>query len=130
MKKIDFTNKKQLLTESWLAAFGHWNKKFLQYMYGKDVNMTAELGAHKMLGNLINEDEDEEGQKLKFIIRGEQQDVEAYAKAIVAEKEYLDVFVVKGADHPHSQKIKEKLDQAVDHFEQVTGITWPFKDEE
>ena len=99
-------------------------------MYGKDVNMTAELGAHKMLGNLINEDEDEEGQKLKFIIRGEQQDVEAYAKAIVAEKEYLDVFVAKGADHPHSQKIKEKLDQAVDHFEQVTGITWPFKDEE
>ena len=129
MKKIDFTKKRQLLTESWLASFGHWNKKFLQYMYGKDVNMTAELGAHKMLGNLINEDEEEE-QKLKFIIRGEQQDVVAYAKAIMAEKEYLDTFVARGEDHPHSQKIKEKLDQAVADFEQVTGITWPFKDEE
>ena len=129
MKNIDFTEKKQLLTESWLAWFGEWNKEFLKYMYGKDVNMTAELGAHKMLGNLIKEEGDEEGPKLKFIIRGEQQDVEAYAKAIMAEKEYLDAFISKGEEHPQSQKTKEKLDQAVDHFEQVTGITWPFKDE-
>ena len=129
MKKIDFTNKKQLLTESWLQWFGEWNKEFLKYVYGKDVNMTAELGAHKMLTNLMREEE-EQGPKLKFVIRGEQQDVEAYAKAIFAEKDYLDHFVRYGADHPQSQKSKEKLDQAVDHFEQVTGITWPFKDED
>lgn len=130
MKKIDFTNKKQLLTESWLKLFGTWNKTLLKYIYGKDVNMTAELGAHKMLTNLVREGEDEEEPKLKFVIRGEQQDVEAYAKAIFAEKDYLDHFVRYGADHPQSQKSKEKLDQAVDHFEQVTGITWPFKDED
>ena len=129
MKKIDFTNKKQLLTESWLQWFGEWNKEFLKYVYGKDVNMTAELGAHKMLTNLMREEE-EQGPKLKFVIRGEQQDVEAYAKTIFAEKDYLDHFVRYGADHPQSQKSKEKLDQAVDHFEQVTGITWPFKDED
>ena len=129
MKKLDFTNKKQLLTESWLKLFGTWNKTLLKYIYGKDVNMTAELGAHKMLTNLVREGEDEEEPKLKFVIRGEQQDVEAYAKAIFAEKDYLDHFVRYGADHPQSQKSKEKLDQAVDHFEQVTGITWPFKDE-
>ena len=129
MKKIDFTNKKQLLTESWLQWFGEWNKEFLKYVYGKDVNMTAELGAHKMLTNLVREEE-EQGPKLKFVIRGEQQDVEAYAKAIFAEKDYLDHFVRYGADHPQSHKSKEKLDQAVDHFEQVTGITWPFKDED
>ena len=130
MKRLDFTNKKQLLTESWLAWFGEWNKEFLKYMYGKDVNMTAELGAHKMLGNMINEEENEEGPKLKFIIRGEKQDLQVYAKAIFAEKEYLDAYVDKGPDHPHSQKIKEKLDQAIHDFEEVTGITWPFKDEE
>ena len=130
MKKIDFTNKKQLLTESWLKLFGTWNKTLLKYIYGKDVNMTAELGAHKMLTNLVREGEDEEEPKLKFVIRGEQQDVEAYAKAIFAEKDYLDHFVRYGADHPQSKKSKEKLDQAVDHFEQVTGITWPFKDED
>jgi len=129
MKKIDFTNKKQLLTESWLQWFGEWNKEFLKYVYGKDVNMTAELGAHKMLTNLVREEEKEEGPKLKFVIRGEQQDIEAYAKAIFAEKEYLDHYVRYGEDHPQSQKSKEKLDQAVGNFEQTTGITWPFKDE-
>ena len=128
MKKIDFTNKKQLLTESWLKLFGTWNKTLLKYIYGKDVNMTAELGAHKMLTNLMKE-EDEDGQKLKFVIRGEQQDIEAYGRAIFAEKEYLDCYVQYGTDHPKTQKMKEVLDQAVDHFEQITKITWPFKDE-
>lgn len=127
--KIDFTNKKQLLTESWLQWFGEWNKEFLKYVYGKDVNMVANLGAHKMLSNLVNEQDDEEGPKLKFVIRGEVEDVKAYSKAIMAEKEYLDHFVHYGKEHPQSQKSKELLDQAVDHFEQVTGITWPFKDE-
>ena len=128
MKNLDLTNKKQLLTESWLAWFGEWNKEFLKYMYGKDVKMTAELGAHKMLGNLMKE-EDEDAPKLKFIIRGEVEDVKAYSRAIMAEKEYLDHFIRYGEDHPQAQKSKEKLDQAVGNFEQTTGITWPFKDE-
>ena len=124
---IDLT-KKKLLTESWLKMFGEWNKEFLKYVYGKDVKMQAQLGAHNMLSNLMKEEEDD-GQKLKFVIRGEQQDVEAYAKAIFAEKEYLDHFIRYGKDHPQSHKSKEKLDHAVDDFEQTTGITWPFKDE-
>ena len=124
---IDFT-KKKLLTESWLRMFGEWNKEFLRYVYGKDVKMHAQLGAHQMMGNLVKEEEDD-SQKLKFVIRGEQQDVEAYGRAIFAEKEYLDCYVQYGADHPKTQKMKEVLDQAVDHFEQTTKITWPFKDE-
>ena len=123
---IDFT-KKKLLTESWLKMFGEWNKEFLKYVYGKDVKMQAQLGAHNILGKLMEEDED--GQKLKFVIRGEQQDVEAYAIAIFAEKEYLDDYIAHGEDHPQSHKSKEKLNQAIDHFEQTTGITWSFKDE-
>jgi hypothetical protein len=123
---IDFT-KKKLLTESWLRMFGEWNKEFLKYVYGKDVKMQAQLGAHNMLSSLKEVEDD--SQKLNFVIRGEQQDLEAYAKAIFAEKEYLDDFINLGEDHPQSQKSKEKLDQAVDHFEQTTGITWPFKDE-
>lgn len=123
---IDFT-KKKLLTESWLRMFGEWNKEFLKYVYGKDVKMQAQLGAHNMLSSLKEVEDD--SQKLNFVIRGEQQDLEAYAKAIFAEKEYLDDFINLGKDHPQSQKSKEKLDQAVDHFEQTTGITWPFKDE-
>lgn len=122
---IDFTKKNKLLTESWMRAMADWNKTFLKYIYGKDVTMTADLTAHKKLF-----EEDEDGQSLKFVIRGEVEDVKAYSKAIMAEKHYLDDFIRYGAEHPKSQKTKELLDQAVAHFEETTGITWPFKDEE
>jgi len=124
---IDFT-KKKLLRESWLQTFGQWNKTLLRYMYGKDVNMTAELGIHH-LGKMFKEGEDEK-ESLKFTIRGEEEDVRAYAKAIMAEKGYLDFYIKFGEDHPQSQKAKEILDQAIANFEQTTEITWPFKDEE
>tara|TARA_B100000214_G_C23674126_1_gene493343 strand:- start:147 stop:524 length:378 start_codon:yes stop_codon:yes gene_type:complete len=123
---IDFTNKKKLLTESWMRAMADWNKTLLKYLYGKDVTMTADVTAHK---NLFKEEEND-GQSLKFVIRGEVEDVKAYSKAIMAEKDYLDHFIKHGPDHPRSQKSKELLDQAVANFEEVTGITWPFKDEE
>jgi len=124
--KLDFT-KKKLLTESWMKTFGEWNKTLLKYMYGKDVNMVATLGNMNVpLGFKEGEGEKE---TLKFSIRGEEEDVRAYAQAITSEKEYLDLFVKYGEEHPQSQKAKEKLDQAVANFEQITGITWPFKDE-
>lgn len=124
--EIDFT-KKRLLTESWLKGFASWNKTLLRYMYGKDVNMVATLGD----GKFPIEFKEGEGEKesLTFSIRGEEEDVRAYARAIKAEKEYLDLFVKFGKEHPQSQKAKEVLDQAVGAFEQTTGITWPFKDE-
>jgi hypothetical protein len=124
--KLDFT-KKKLLTESWMKTFGEWNKTLLKYMYGKDVNMVATLGNVSMPFGF----KEGEGEKetLKFSIRGEEEDVRAYAQAITSEKEYLDLFIKYGEEHPQSQKAKEKLDQAVANFEQITGITWPFKDE-
>ena len=122
--KLDLTNKKQLLTESWMRAFADWNKTFLKYLYGSDATMTADLKAHQSLK------EEEEGPKLKFVIRGEVEDVRAYSQAIMAEKQYLDHYIHYGEDHPQSQKSKEMLDQAVANFEQVTKITWPFKDQE
>ena len=86
---IDFT-KKKLLTEGWLQAFGSWNKTLLRHIYGKDVNMTAELGIHH-LGKMFKEGE-EDGQSLKFTIRGEEEDIRAYAKAIMAERIILTVM--------------------------------------
>jgi|TARA_R100000030_G_scaffold14929_3_gene9834 hypothetical protein len=120
--EIDFT-KKKLLTESWMRALADWNKTFLKYLYGKDVTLTADMETHKML-----EEEENTDNTLKFIIRGEQKDVQAYARAILAEKEYLDVFIHYGEDHFQSKKKKQLLDQAVQQFEQITGIRWPFKD--
>ena len=126
---IDFT-KKGLLTESWLKQFGAWNKFLLQYMYGEDVNMVADLGAHKVIGGMFKEEDEGVDSKVKFVIRGEQRDVKAYADAIVREKEYLDMYMQHGDDHPQTLKAKEVLRQAVSEFENRTGITWPFRDED
>ena len=116
---------KKLLNESWLKMFGEWNKELLKYIYGKDVTLTADLGAHK---KLEEDEESDDGNSLKFVIRGEQKDVQAYARAIVAEKEYLDVYTKFGEEHFQTKKQKQMLDNAIRHFQQTTCITWPFKD--
>jgi hypothetical protein len=111
---IDLTRNPKLLTESWMKMFGAWNKTLLKYIYGKDVDMIANL----------NED-----QSLNFVIRGEVQDVRAYANAIIAEKEYLETYAAKGKDHPMTNQKRLILDQAIQRFESMTGIKWPFVDE-
>jgi hypothetical protein len=73
--KIDLTRDPRLLTESWMKMFGAWNKTLLKYVYGKDVNMVANLN--------------EEDQPFKFVIRGDVEDVKSYANAIMAEKRII-----------------------------------------
>ena len=85
-------------------------------MYGKDVNMVANLN--------------EEEQSLKFIIRGEFKDVKAYAKALFAEKDYLEAYAQFGKDHPMTNKQRIVLDQAVQDFENKPESRGPFKDED
>jgi hypothetical protein len=98
-----------------MKAFGAWNKTILKYIYGKDVDMVANLN---------------EENSLNFVIRGEVEDVRAYANAIMAEKEYLEAYTQFGKDHPMTTKQRIVLNQAVQNFEQKTGITWPFVDED
>ena len=123
---------KKLLNESWFKMFGEWNKELLKYMYGKDVKMHAELGAHKTLGGMIKEDEEEGNidNTLKFSITGEEKDVKLYANAIMSQKNYLDTYVQYGPEHMQTKKYKELLDQSINEFEQITGIKWPFTTEE
>jgi hypothetical protein len=113
--KIDFTRDPKLLTEAWLSTFGEWNKTFLKYIYGKDVDMIANL----------NEDES----SLEFKIIGRLKDVRAYSQAIMAEKNYLESYVQHGKDAPMTVQTRDLLGTAVSEFENITGITWPFSDE-
>jgi uncharacterized protein YecA (UPF0149 family) len=119
---------KQVLNESWLKAWGEWNKNLLKYMYGDDVKMMATLKDPSMK-DIFTEEEEEEGPKLKFSIKGKKKDVKAYADAIMAEKNYLDAYMEYGKEHPQTVRTRELLDQAVKNFEGNTGIVWPFKDE-
>ena len=115
MLVIDLSERK-LLKETWMEMLGSWSKSLLKMMYGDDVNIVANL----------NEDEEENP---KFIIRGKYKDVKSYAKAIVAEKNYLDAYSQYGKEHLQTVKAREELNTAVDNFESTTGLLWPFKDE-
>jgi len=112
---IDFTDKK-LLKETWSETLGSWSKTILRWMYGDDVQIVAK----------VNE---EEASGPRFIIRGKQKDVKAYATAIVKEKEYLDAYTEYGKNHLQTNKARARLNIAVKQFERTTGLTWPFKDE-
>ena len=81
---VDFTKKKELLTESWLRQFGAWNKILLKQMYGDNVNMMAPLTSVADIANFLKEEEIDN--QLSFVVRGEQKDVKAYANALFSEK--------------------------------------------
>ena len=115
MLVIDLERAKHTLNETWSEMLGSWTKTLLKYMYGKDVKMIANLN---------------EENKSNFTIKGQYKDVKAYAKAIGAQKEFLDAYIEFGTEHPQTQKKKSKLRSDVQHFESVTGLKWPFKDED
>ena len=98
-----------------MELLGAWSKTLLKMMYGDDVNVVA------------NVNEGDAGPR--FIIRGKHKDVKSYAKAIVAEKDYLDAYSQYGKDHMQTVKAREILNTAVQNFENTTGLLWPFKDE-
>ena len=89
---IDFTKKKQL-NESWLRMIGSWSKSLLRQMFGKDFALNMSLK------------EEEHENKLNFVIRGEVEDVKAYADALLREKDYLEAYAQFGKDHPSGPKL-------------------------
>ena len=113
MIKIDLTNK--VLTESWLKMWGFWNKKLLKHIYGDDVNVVANLN-------------EENKTSLEFSIKGEYEDVKAYAMALKAEADHLRAHIDNGKEDPKTIKAKEQADSASKIFIERTGLPWPFKD--
>tara|TARA_R100000908_G_C3753966_1_gene148305 strand:+ start:421 stop:780 length:360 start_codon:yes stop_codon:yes gene_type:complete len=112
--RIDFTNK-EILQESFLKMWGFWNKKLLKYIYGEDANVVANLN-------------EEDAEEVKFVIRGEYEDVRAYAKVLNLEKEYLESYVELGKSHEDTRAIKLELDKAAVDFTEKTNLPWPFRD--
>ncbi len=120
MIEIDLTNKK--LNESFAKWWGYANKKALQYIYGEDTKITANV---EPLGSLA---EDEGVNSAQFVIRGEEAHVESYAKALGLEASYMDHLVKGSQDSEEGLQLKAALDDAVNSFESLTGLPWPFKD--
>ena len=70
----------------------------------------------------------ENKESLEFSIKGEYEDVKAYAMALKAESDYLKTHIDNGKDAEVTQKAKEKADAASKVFVEKTGLPWPFKD--
>ena len=51
-------------------------------------------------------------------------------KAVAAQKEFLDAYKEFGSEHPQTAKKREELRADVSTFERLTGLSWPFKDED
>jgi hypothetical protein len=112
--EIDFSKKKQL-NESALKWWGFWNKKLLQYIYGKDTNIVANLN-------------EQDAPSMHFSIKGEYEDVKAYAKALKAESDHLRAHIDHGQDAPETKAAKKDANEASSEFINKTGLPWPFKD--
>ena len=120
---------KVLLNESWREMLGSWSKTILKLMYG-DTPMVATLDGSTPSGLVSEHGTEDEGEGRKFVIRGKYKDVESYANAISAQKNYLDAYVEYGAEHPQTAKQRAFLKTAIQKFESTTGLDWPFIDEE
>ena len=62
-----------------------------------------------------------------FYIKGKPGDVQLFATALGAEKEYMDAFLKNGLDAPSVLNNRFKLSKAISNFERQTGLKWPMK---
>tara|TARA_Y100001938_G_C8025474_1_gene397757 strand:- start:259 stop:582 length:324 start_codon:yes stop_codon:yes gene_type:complete len=62
-----------------------------------------------------------------FYIKGKPGDVQLFATALGAEKDYMDAFLKNGLDDPSVLNNRFKLSKAISNFERQTGLKWPMK---
>ena len=60
-------------------------------------------------------------------LKGNNSEIEAFMKALGAEKKYLDSFIKHGLDNPRTLRNRSWLNRASGNFEKTTGLKWPFK---
>jgi hypothetical protein len=88
------------IDESFLSMFGGWVKYILKAMFG-DINIPVN-------------------------ITGNQREVEAFAKTLAGEKNYIDAVTRYGLNNKNTYNSKYALDKAIQGFEGETGLKWPF----
>lgn len=90
-----------LVNEIWLQLFGSAVQKILGTMFG--------------------------GGSIPVKIKGNQEEISAFAQTIGREKKYMQAVAKHGLNDPRVYKDKFKLRKAIAKFERTTGIKYPFK---
>ena len=60
-------------------------------------------------------------------IKGSQSQVDSFAKAIGAEKRYIDSAREVGVNDPRTSKERAKAEEAANEFKRETGVDWPIQ---
>jgi hypothetical protein len=93
--------RKGQMNEIWLQLFGTAVQKILGTMFG--------------------------GGSIPVNIKGNKQEISAFAKTLGREKRYMKSVAKHGLNDPRVYKDKFKLRKAIAGFERTTGIKYPFK---
>jgi len=110
---IDLTvAKKQKMNESFLRMFGGAIKWILKSMFGEKSPI---------------KEENQENTSPPFKVRGTEEEVDSFVKAIVGEKQYIENYLEYGIANKKTREKKYQLDDAVENFEKTTGLIWPIK---
>ena len=125
---IDLTTaKKQQINESFLRMFGGAVKWILNGMFGKEAAAIAKTMKTKGTLPFMQEQNEEESEEPKLLVRGTPEEVDSFVKALVGEKQYIEKYLEYGIADNQTREKKYQLDDAIKNFEQTTGIIWPVK---
>jgi hypothetical protein len=67
------------------------------------------------------------GVPVPLTVKGTQQQVDAFMRALKGEKKYMDSYMKHGLGDSRTMMNKRDLDASVRGFEGETGLRWPFK---
>jgi hypothetical protein len=62
-----------------------------------------------------------------FKVNGRRDEIQAFAKALAGEREYMKTYVKLGLTDPSTINSKHELDKWIANFEKATGVKWPIK---
>ena len=125
---VDLTTaKKQQINESFLRMFGGAIKWILNGMFGKEAAVMAQAMKAKGTLPFMQEQNEEENEGPKLLVRGTPEEIDSFVKALVGEKQYIEKYLEYGIADDQTREKKYQLDDAIKNFEQTTGIIWPVK---
>jgi hypothetical protein len=73
------------------------------------------------------EEQEEQEEQPKVVIKGSKEDLQAFADTINKEKAYALEYLESGFGSPELSDIKLELEKTIHNFEQTTGLKWPLR---
>jgi uncharacterized protein YicC (UPF0701 family) len=120
--------KQENINESFLRMFGGAVKWILNGMFGKEAAAIAKaMKAKGALQMQEQSDEEESVEAPKLLVRGTEEEIDSFVKALSGEKQYIEKYLEYGIADDQTREKKYQLDDAIKNFEQTTGLVWPIK---